>query len=68
MRCFIHENMKNQLYGFILSVSIIKHYIQLGDQDEIMVRSKHLRLSGLSPPTNLTECDEMINDLKRWYL
>ncbi len=68
MNRFVLENMKNKLEGFILTVSIIKHYIQIDDQQEIDIRSKHLRLSGLNPPTNLIECDEMINDLKRFYL
>jgi hypothetical protein len=68
MNRFIYENMKHQIQGFILSVSIIKHYMQLNDQEEIKTRSKHLRLCGLNPPVNLIECDEMINDLKRWYI
>lgn len=66
MKRFIHENMKNQLSNYILTISIIKHYILLNDQKEIEIRSKHLRLCGLNPPINLIECDEMINDLKRW--
>ena len=68
MNRFIHENMKNKIQGFILTVSIIKHYLQRNDIQEVETRSKHLRLSGLNPPTNLIECDEMINDLKRWYI
>ncbi len=68
MNRFVLENMKNKIEGFILTVSIIKHYIQTDDQKEIDIRSKHLRLCGLNPPVNLIECDEMINDLKRFYL
>lgn len=65
---FINENMRNKVAGFVLEVSIIKHYINLGEYQEVRNRSKGLRLSGLNPPKTLKQCDKMMNDLKRWYL
>ena len=62
------NNMKNKLEGYVLAVTIIKHYLNEGNQKEVAHRSKHLRLDGLSPPVNLIECDEMVRDLRQWYL
>jgi len=68
MNRFILNNMKNKLEGYVLAVTIIKHYLNEGNQKEVDHRSKHLRLDGLSPPVNLRECDEMIRDLRTWYI
>ncbi len=68
MNDFIVNNMKNKLEGYVLAVSIIKHYINEGNDQEIKLRSKYLRLDGLNPPRTLIECDEMIRDLRQWYL
>jgi len=65
---FIRENMRNKIEGYILAVTIIKHYMNADDQKEVKTRSKHLRLDGLMPPENLRGCDSMIRDLKQWYL
>jgi len=65
---FIHENMKNKLAGYVLEVSIIKHYLNLADYQEVNNRIKTLRLAGLNPPHTIKQCDRMMNDLKRWYL
>jgi hypothetical protein len=68
MNRFILNNMKNKLEGYVLTVTIIKHYLNEGNDKEVAHRSKHLRMDGLSPPTNLRECDEMIRDLRTWYI
>lgn len=68
MNGFIVNNMKNKLEGYVLAVNVIKHYINEGNDQEIKIRSKHLRLDGLNPPRTLIECDEMIHDLREWYL
>lgn len=65
---FISENMKNKMAGYILAVNVIKHYMAMNNDREVNTRSKHLRQDGLTPPATLVECDEMINDLKQWYL
>jgi len=65
---FIQNNMKNKLEGYVLAVTIIKHYLNEGNKKEVDQRSKYLRIDGLSPPVNLRECDEMIHDLRQWYL
>jgi len=64
---FILNNMNNKLEGYVLTVTIIKHYLNEGNQQEVDHRSKYLRLNGLSPPVNLIECDEMIRDLRQWH-
>ncbi len=63
---FIHENMKNKLAGYVLEVSIIKHYLNAGNYQEVLNRCKNLRLAGLKPPLTRKQCDRMMNDLKRW--
>lgn len=65
---FIFNNMKNKIEGYVLTVSAIKHYLNAGDNQEVTTRSKHLRMEGLNPPTTINECDEMITDLRTFYL
>lgn len=67
MNRFISENFKNKIEGYILAVTIIKHYMNSGDDKEVKTRSKHLLADGLMPPENLRGCDNMIKDLKQWY-
>jgi len=60
--------MKNRLAEYIQQVSIIKHYINLNDKQEVEIRSRHLKSAGLKPPHTQKQCTQMIKDLKRWYL
>lgn len=68
MNRFIVNNMRNKLEGYVLAVTIIKHYLNEGNTKEVEHRAKHLRIDGLNPPINLKECDEMIHDLRNWTL